>query len=347
MDGLISREHYRPWHDDTGVTVAQGFNNYWTKKFGAATSPCIRQSLDPVTPTAGRSYTFNACWAAEWRADDLWQANSFGCINTQRGGELADETSGLSLTGGASGAVGAGKQHLAMRVLFGRTAGISGERTWNPATEVGIIMALAYAPNGFTSRIGHSAWKHDEWDELPWIEHCTLGLTGPREFLYAPFVSTPTRLAGCLSALSAATVPLALTECNSNTLLYGADPAGYNQAQDFPLGTTACHQPCMTGMGTSTRTIKIWHNEQLIVHISGWDGTIMRNQFYDKVSLNNYANANQGCGERLTFHTTYRYQHNMHITKGPPVPCPQIAFPTGGAGKDTTPPAAPTNLRVQ
>jgi len=275
---------------------------------------------------------------------DCWgpNVNTGSCLDIQRASDFDAEIGTLTLSGGTGSAsdVGAGNTHMAYRVAggIGNTCGFLGARNFGSNyTEVGITMALAYSSNAETSGIfgvpaGQTEpWKHDEWADSSetYAEHWNLGRTGAGSdsvLPYKPFMWTT----DCASAIASVTVHVGATPaCNDGNLSarFGASSSVYDQATDFPWGTWGCHQAHISGLGTTNVTIKFWHDGVLIMHVSGIDGTYLRNQNYRVVKPNAYANANQvGQGDVPTTETAYRYQDNIVVVNGPPESCASIGF---------------------
>jgi len=347
------------WWRDGGVSGARGFGNKWTANFGSVTGAAAWTLGQPGgTPYFGPNCTAGStCYAREYCS--AAQGTSFGSvvdcwgpgtnagtgIDIQGPTDANAEISGLTLTGGNNGHVFSGNAYMAYRIPTGSPMGILGRRSWADSREIGITMALAYSSNVVASGILNSPWKHDEWGEAD--QHWNLGLTGtgPTSVRpYKPFFWMTGGAGPCNTALSNATLFRGSTPvCNGAGLIYGADPAYYNQSTNFPYGTWGCHQAHITGIGTTNVTLKLWHNSVLIFHLTNFDGTLMTDATngWGSVDLNAYANANQGTGETPTTQTAYRYQDNIHIRRGAPVSCQQIGF------APVNPPSAPTGLQVK
>ncbi len=339
VDFGVTTGTFGPWYDDTGITGARGNNSYWFQTYTEVISACVWKSPDPVTPTVGTACGFSSCMLGEFRADDLWQANTFACVDIVQNGEFDDDQAGnAELTGNSDGMAGAwdGKQSYGARVPTGRTVGLNGGPTFTGVTTLGLTMAFGYASNVADSGVLAHPWKHDEIGFSQ--QHWNLGLVGTAgtaQYPYSP-IMFHTGESACNTALTAATKNVGSFLCNDGALEMGAEATEYVQATDFPWGTWGCHQAYITGMGGGSTEIKIWHDEVLVIHLSDWDGTVFVDQSFDRYKWDHYANANQdpGCSstcETPTTENTARYQDNMHLREGLPVSCAQIGWGTGSS----------------
>ena len=294
--------------------------------------------------TGGTEYTsLHQGNAIDSGGRDAWGpgVNTTACVDMiGHSSDAADEVSTLTLTGGnsAGGVVFDGNYSMGYRVPVGQAGSIIGEANWSAKTEIGITMALAYSSNMASISLIDDPWKHDEWggpnsDPGAFYEGWNLFNTGAGEndvFPYRGFMFHTSQSA-CNTALTSANKILGQFGCSDDALLLGAATSAYQQATNFPFGTWGCHQAHISGMGTTNTTIKYWHNGVLIMHLTGFNGTVLQNKSYDFVKLNAYANANQGGpGDTPTTQTGYRYQDNIHVRNGAPVSCAQIGFGSGG-----------------
>lgn len=332
--------NYGPWYDDSGLTEARGFNAYWPQNYGSAVGTCAWRFGEPASPSKGNTCRFNTCFLQEWSPGDPWNGNDGACVDIIKAGEFDAEVSTLAdpvIPGGGSG-VFAGSHSMGYRIAPRETGGILGALNLGASyTDIGITMALGYASNVGTAGVWAEPWKHAEWGTNPWIEFWHLGNTGlnrPQSLPYSPFMFH-TSESGCNTSLAGATVSVGDADCTDIALRMGADTGVYDQATDFPWGSWACHQARITGMGTASMELRIWHNETLIFEMTGFDSSVLRNQSYKFMNWNAYSNANQTttnptvtCEDRgsCTTETTYRYEDNITITNGPPVSCSDIGF---------------------
>ena len=336
---------YSSWYDDTGYAGNRGFNAAWWRNYYPPSSACSWHAPEPVAPARGSACAFPTCFGAEWRSDDLWNANSHACMDIMRAGEFDDEVATNQepvLRGGGTGSFD-GAQTIAHRVPQGDGLGTAGNTSGGfhgtkpfpaPVTEIGYTEALAYPSDVLSSGVWDQPWKDNQFESGQ--EHWHRGSTGlgahPDGLPYMPF-----RLAinpyACSVALSQATLVTGQATCNCSGLVYGPDPSVYLQSRDFPFGSWGCSQAYMSGMNTNNMTIQLWHDGVLIFHLTGFDAaSSMLIQSYNDFSWNSYANFNQSVGQATT-RTTYRYEDNVHIRNGPPVSCAQIGFDRDHDGK--------------
>ena len=343
----------------------RGDNSRWRTLYGTGAG-CLIANGQPVSPrkgqrcnvpgfqscTGGLEYTsLNQGNAIDGQGRDAWGpgVNSIACVDIiGPSSDVSDEVASLTLAGGNSGGAFEGYS-MAYRVGAGQAGSILGEKGFAQTTQVGITMALAYSSNMASISLIDDPWKHDEWggpdSGAGFIEGWNLFNTGAGDndvFPYRGFMFHTSQSA-CNTALTNANKILGQFACSSQALQLGAATSAYQQATNFPFGTWGCHQAHISGMGTTNTTIKYWHNGVLIMHLTGFNGTVLQNKSYDFVKLNAYANANQGLGETPSTQTGYRYQDNIHVRNGAPVSCAQIGFGSSGG---TTPPTAPQSLRI-
>lgn len=309
-----------------------------------------RCEFGPGAPSPGNGY--QGCAQAEYcslaqgqlagAGRDCWGpgANGHAGIDMQRSGDFDDEVATLTLTGGygVTSDIGAGDQHMAYRVGEGNTQGILGATTWTATTSLGIIQLRAYSSNASSASGINDPWKDDEFGDCPYCESTWMGNVGigdggnvfpfsPIMFLDPAIGGGAARLAACNAAITAPgfTLHVGQIGCNDIALEYGATngtgTGQYDQATDWPFGQWRCARGYVTGMGTSSMAMKIWIGDELIIHFSGFDGTVLSNKNYDNVAWNAYANSNQGLGESPTTATIYRYQDNLLFTTGEPPTC--------------------------
>lgn len=311
--------------------------------------------------SGSREYCSAAQGATMGLGNDCWGpgANSGSFIDIQSSGDYNAELGTLSLTGGkgVTSDVGAGNAHFAYRIGPGQTSGKAGTighqagstaqsfDAFGQATDVAVTFAMAYPTNSFTAGASPWAaqWKHDEWcgtgcgSDIS--EHWYQGKTGSQEgvqdaYPFSPFMFT-TSQAACNAAIAApgfqVLVGHAGVSCSSTAFRYGAAVGTgvglYRQSTDWPLGTWHCVQARIQGMGTTNTTIQVWFDEELIIHITGFNGaSAMVNQYYDSMFFNAYANTNQFGGTPTT-QTAYRYMDNLVIrTNQAPVSCATIGY---------------------
>ncbi len=329
-----------PWYDE-GSTDYRGANNYWTETYGSVTNGCAWRSGQPSNPEVGISCSAGTCFAAEWRADDKWDANSFACVDVIQDGEFDDEVSSIadpivpSASGESHRGVFDGKQVLGRRIAPGKTNAMGSRARFGGAYKtVGMTMALAYPTNSEQVNVWGSPWKHNEWatptgfDDGPIVFHNGGSLAEDDPFQQFMWYASGRGEGDCESALAGANVRLGNVSCHSVAMYYRADPSAYRRSEDFPFGTWGCVQGYLKDLGSSDTEIKIWFNGKLIVDIDELDGSFLASKDgYTNLYWNSYANKNAASlGDSPTTETTYRYEDNIHVTNGPPVSCDQIGF---------------------
>ena len=279
-------------------------------------------------------------------AADCWgpNVNAKACIDIQRSGDFNAELGTLSLTNGNGESidVGGGNAHMAFRTPANPSnsntetaCGKNGTETFSNSTDIGVTMAVAYGSNTASADIISGPWKHDEWfgsDGGIWEEFWLLGNTGLRSsdgFPFSGFMFT-SGFAACSAALAGATVSVGQADCVSTSpfaLRLGTNSAQYTQSVDWPFGTWGCVQGHISGMGTTNMSLEIKFNGTTVFSMTGFNGTVLRNQYYSGFHFNNYTNQNGGgAGYNGTDQVAYRYQDNIHVKTGAPVSCAAIGF---------------------
>lgn len=340
-----------------GLYWNRGGDSLWATTRGSSDGQNFRWS-DPL-PTLGQQCEFgpgspggflSGCAPAEYcsaaqgalagAGADCWGpgANAKAGIDIQRSGDFDAEVATLTLTGGygVTPDIGDGNQHMAYRVGVGNTQGILGATTWSSTTSLGIIQLRAYSSNAASASGTNDPWKDDEYGDCPLCESTWMGNVGIGDggeiFPFSPIMFLDPalgggRLAACNAAISdpGFTLHVGQIGCNDLALEYGATNGTgvgqFNQAADWPFGQWRCARGYVTGMGSTNMEMKIWFGDELVIHFSGFDGTILANKNYDNVAWNAYANSNQGLGESPTTETLYRYQDNILLTTGEPPTC--------------------------
>lgn len=305
-------------------------------------TPGVNCVCNTANPCVG---TLEYCSAAQGAIVDggganCWEANTDSVLDIQRTDDYKAEIGTFTLSGGSgvTADIGAGDQHAYFRTPLSGTAGFTGGINFGGNyTEVGITMLLAFSSNWATADIGYGAGRHykgDEWSDGggAFAEYWVFGnlAIGPDDnFPFSNFFWS-TNGTDCNTALSGATVSVGSAGCNgSNLYFYPTNGTGTNQysrSADWPYGQWKCIQAHITGMGTSSMTVKKWFEEELIFEMTGFNGTIgIDNQQYDQIGLNHFTNNNQGGGGYDgTDEVGGRYQDNMYIRNGPPVSCDVI-----------------------
>ncbi len=286
---------------------------------------------------------------------DCWgpDINDKSQVWFQRSGDFDEEVTDLTLTGGtgATADIGAGNAHLAIRVPRGGayfdTDGGAGQKNFTNSTEIGFTMLSAHATNTIDSGIITSGapWKFEEWrpaDEQPFMGMIGPGGAGDNDFFpYQPFFWV-TSNAACESYIHTATAHVGSIGCMNDDTKMGLSADGnvfpnwavdeyegsgvtkYDRATDWPWGEWACTRGHITGMGTSSMELKVWHNEMLVIHISGLDTTAMVSNYYNSFWWNAYSNLANDTG---LAEVAYRYRDNIHIRQGVPVSCAAVGMP--------------------
>lgn len=342
----------------------RGFNSYFYNKYGDADAGgCYFPAGQPSSPRHGQPCDFfdDHCRNSHWTGDDRWGGNSSACVAFIRDGEFADELSrNPEPSNAADGGAGAFDGHMSVgwRNPPGRPAGIVGKASWQTVTEIGITKAWGYSTNagdaGLEGGLFCAAWKHNEFmgpasGSPASIAHDAL--TGLPKYLrdetpyWLRFQYNGTSQSQCQAALASTTINKGELSCNSGRLDVMPSAADYKQSNDFPFGTWGCARSHVQGYGSPNFSVRLWHDEELIIDFSGFDGRLLRSGV-NSMKWNNYSNANQGlneCGPNRSTEAVYRYEDNVHITAGPPVSCEQIGFGNLVAGPPPPPPppAAP------
>lgn len=283
---------------------------------------------------------------------DCWEVNATSVMDIFGEGESTLVDAGFTLSNGPGVAsdIGGGNRSFAYIIRNGAIGGVGvGRATWSAVTEVGITQAHAYSTNAWTSNAASTSWKHEEWSTSgsSYAENWNLGNTGhpnnSKDYApYGPQLFT-TSVSACKAAFSGVTAHVGGVACNdlAAQLLYtpatdafpgwnstdtyaNGTNSGYNRGTDFPAGEWHCTRAHITGMGTTNLSVKIWHDDTLVVHFSGFDGTALENQSYTNMWMNAYNN--QAVSGNLNVAAVARYRDNIHIRQGEPVSCASIGF---------------------
>lgn len=340
-------------YDDSGVgtgswwdhgTFRRGTNSKWRQKYGPAVHECNFSNGQPASPKRGITCDNPglSCGVGEYASSaqgkgtaDLWDANSFACVDVQRAGDVAAETAGLSLDRDPFD----GKAHFAYRVTPNKPAGIVGQGNFPRAvTELGMTMAVAY-PSNLAQAAGAAVWDGDFITEVdPW-KHEEYGNRAIHLFMgnigkgvgcpFCPAIAHKTGSpAGCQAILNQAQVLVGSASCNDTQLEIGSS---FDRSTEWPLGHWGCAQGWIRGMGTTSGELKIWFNDRLIFHIANvnWRD-LLQDQNLSFFFWNTYYNGNAGLpGAVRATSTIFRYNDNVHYREGTPVSCTQIGFNTG------------------
>lgn len=366
-----SRDYYENTAQDwvtpqSGWAGDRGLGSRWVSNYGSS-GASYWTSGNPASPKVGSvcSPSGQVCGAKEYcspsqsslvlgfASNDCWDGNSGAAIDVQRAGDHRAEIGSLSLSGGSgtSADVGAGNQHMAFRIGAGNTAGIVGGRNWSSATEIGVTSLVAYSSNLASTGILNDYWKGHEWGTTDSIEWWTngnmLNVGSAATFPFRNFFwqASGTGASACTTELRNSLL-VGTGSCDGGKIYFGASNGTgvgqYNQATDWPFGTWGCIRAHMTGLGTADVEVRIWFNEELVLHIDGFDSTYMNNKHYDRFVWNHYSNANQAGGNGPTSATSFVYEDNFHIRRGTPVSCSAVGFGSAPAG--TTTPTPTTGL---
>ncbi len=344
-----------PWYDNTSSTF-RGEDSYWQRTYGQDSGCSWPASV--TSPTLGVSCPSGQCGCQEYRLDGAWSSTNKASIDITRAGEFDDEVSAL----GAGVGVVDGNQVIGHRVPMGDianngpdagyTGGLHGVKTFSQGlTSFSLTQLTAFPANVYTSGVLDSQWKANEWsgpqsgsgkenDLMGWSTVGGEVRAGDLQaFPYTAFMYSSSQSA-CNTALTAATKHVGHFYCSAVAFRYTPEATGagsYNQATDWPYGTWACTQMQQTGRGTSSMELKIWHNEKLLVWISGFDAaSALVAQSITGMHFNSYANANQTVGQQGTTAVTYRYEDNFVVRSGAPASCASVGFAISAV--DTTPP---------
>lgn len=347
---------YGPMYDDTGQTGNRGVNSYWARKYGNGVDSTLWTSGQPSSPSLGVACGFALCAGTKfWTVDDIWQANSYNpdAAIFASAGDFTSEVGTLSAptynAGGITG-VFSGNASFGYRISAGNTVGIMGQSDWGSIkTRIGVTYAIGYSTNiipyGGTRSILAQALKHEEWYDTDNPFNWEFSMIGGQQDGLAssngdafPFTTFMFAGAGgssaCTTALAGATVNKGTASCDgSGNLLLRANVSEYKWSRDFPLGTWGCIQHDFTWSGGNFSR-KSWFNGTLVIDISGFATTALKNQGYKGYKWNDYANINQDANAALHTDTTqFRYVDNFHVTNGAPVSCSQIGFNIGVTNK--------------
>lgn len=366
---------YGPWYDATNYPnlANRGNNSYWTHNYANGSDGQIWPPGQPNPPTVGLrcgngdpTWTSH-CMTGAWHRTNLWQANSFAAIGVFQNADFNAEIGSISLpTGAAGGGSGAfdGVASLAQRVGpagFPNTGGITGYRNWSQQRTVGITMAVAFPNNLLTSNITAENWKFNEWPTTPGGSAgdgiFMFGEAGSGnthfpfyQFVFADFsLSQATRLSNCNNAVNGAQKNVGNFGCDGEgTLTYKASSAQYARSTNWPLGSWGCVRGYFQNWGLSNSAVTIWFTGPSGTEIKVIEGSNINltglgaRQGIFGYTFDNYANANGSAGSAQTTQTTFRYEDNIHIRMGVPVPCSQIGFGTGGSPPPPPPPPPPS-----
>lgn len=324
--------------DHGGIAQGSAFQN------GEPVDPYLGPTCDVATPF-GCTGIYEYCSEAQGNlvesiGEDCWGpgTNEQARMDMQRALDYKAEITDLTLEGGNSpGGVFAGRTHMAYRVDTDDTGGFVGGHFFPLQTEFGVTQALGYASNLdevgiFVGGAGQGQWKHDEWGQATADDHWTTGMTGSGPTSIWPYSPIMFLAAGidapeCSAALAAATVSVGSADCTDVALRMGADPALFDQEDDFPWGTWRCPQAHVKNMGTTNMEIRLWHDSKLIFEITGLDSSILHNgEGFSSVGHNAYANVNEPGGAPDTTEVTFRYQDNFYVRAGLPISCGLAQF---------------------
>lgn len=345
-----------PWYSDSGHTGNRGAGSYWNLNWTGGNANLGFRNTDP-TPYLGPACNFTDCSGIKEYCSsaqgaltaagvaDCWGpgANSGSCIDIQRSQDFKAENGSLTLTGGTGVTpdVGSGNAHFADRWAAGSTCGIQGSRVFSSSTTVGVTRAIASASNFVSSGIANTYLKSDEWGNSSSnqnIEFWALGNSAAmgslENYPYRNIISFGpvgangvTGYNACVAGMASAVAHIGAFQCSppdAPWMVFRADSELHIRSRDFPDGTWHCTRAYITGMNSSNVTIQIWHDETMVVWISGIDGTQMTNKNYTHMNFDSYANTQvQGTPTSVP---TWRYQDNIHIRAGVPVSCGSIGF---------------------
>ena len=357
---------YGPPYDSGGQTSPndRGRGGYWQRVYGNGVNGALWDGGTPANPKLGQSCGFSLCTGLKiWSVGDLWDANNYGALAAfLTNGQYTAEPHLTAPTGASGGGSGSfdGVTSLFSRVPAGNTAGIYGTKFWTKTQTFGITAAVAYASNLVTSGLMNSNWKGDEWvQNKGFAGGDGLFLFGNPPFssifpFYGFTFAITDSQSTCNSKVAAATKTAGSFRCDAGgNFIFEASSAQYNQSTDWPLGRWACVRAYYQNMGSANSSIQMWLTgssgvEKKIIDISGMDLTGQTPgrspAGYEGFAWNNYANTNQPPAISPSTETSGRYQDNYHVRSGSPVSCSQIGF--AGGSVDSTPPSAPTNLRI-
>lgn len=158
----------------------------------------------------------------------------------------------------------------------------------------------------------------------------------------------PSTATGCTQTwIDNMTITQGIIGCSGQEWGWSAWKADYPGGSfSWPLGDWACSTVKVTGVGTTNATVvQTWMNqagvEETVVQISGIDLSIgQHSRLKDGISFNNYNNGGDGTGSGyctnaggtgLGCDRNYRYEDNLVITNGDPVPCSIAMAPIIGS----------------
>ena len=342
--------YYGPWYDDTGDSGNRGANNYWNRVYGNGVDGMLFAAGQPSSPTLGTPCARPRCAGMKaWDSADRWGANAYApltafyTLDSHFNQEISTLGAPTNTSGKGSG-VFDGNTSFVQRIPVGATHGIAGQASLPAGTRnIGLTMAIAYPSNSLSSGIwGTSAvpaaWKHNEWETVYNPGGGFDGLfvfynqLGPRSGIpFAGFLGA--FLDQTYNECASIVVNVGNAECIGSGLgIYWNSPAGYNQPVDWPFGTWGCVRGYLENAGLQNMHMRVWFqgpnmsSERLIIDFMA-DGRQLDNRDgYSSMLWNAYVNANQGGGYVATTQLTFRYEDNVHVRAGMPVPCAQIGF---------------------
>ncbi|ANS05898.1 hypothetical protein [uncultured Mediterranean phage] len=354
---------YGPAYDSTGSPGDRGANSYaantWLNNGSSEISDaCAWRSGS--APGSGGSYgsacTLSTCsTGGPYVAGDTWDNAGHACWAIFEDGEFQDEVATIDDPIKPQGGAGVwdGQRVYANRFVPGEAGGQEGAIDFDPAiNSLGITMAYANASNFVASNIDGQQllpWRFRNDEDAPFDSSDEIGIG--HECASAPlcFLFDGGEAADDAGTITACNAMIAGATINAGNFLSEATGCGieaelpeFNKGEDLPDGTWGCVRLHVTNLGKANMGVKMWNpnpakSDELIIDITGMDGTQMESEDYGSVELENFSQINQA---GTSLETTYRYHDNVHVTAGVPVSCGDIGFDT------LTEPLVPTLLAV-
>lgn len=326
---------YGPDYDHTGGGTFRGDNSYWVRNWNYPQTPCIWPNGVPASPDEGIACSFGNGCGAPWFVDDVahHQEEAISTVDGVKGtcmNFITDNGTSIdaavTYTGGpsANGTVigNAALEAIQPRNVEGPGPGIK-EGLGNH-TEWGQSVWLWWGNNHQNAEVlDGNAIKGDE---------ATQNGAGNGEWFWGYSSNTPIASfpfsgfrwadGNCAAATASAVAHEGTFGCTGDNLaLYFYDD-DYTRPVDF-FDKAINIRAHVTGMGTSSYELKVWECDTLRIHISGIDGTQLRNQFYNGYLIDMNYNSPDQFTEPVT-----RLYDNLHLTNGPPPACQPAGWPS-------------------
>lgn len=191
-------------------------------------------------------------------------------------------------------------------------------------TNMGITMAVKYSRNYV---LAEAPKKTDEFSNAAeQASHCVLGCGSGTILPYA----TGTPYHGSVFTTSTITgATAAVGQINTNSTAFRWAPSVWNFNTDWGQDVWGCRQFEIDGINTQGGRIRDWFNGTLKVDVQNVDLTKMSYAADGivRINLDNYSNDDATGNVGYPGSTVaYRYEDNIVVTSGTPVPCSAIGF---------------------